>query len=240
MFHWALVAAAVLMLLVAIRTLFVSSKKDSKGKLGWPFALVAAGLWIYVLRDYVGEFGPALRIGLGILLVMPAVQAIADPGKLRLVRAVGGLILAVLIAGPAVQELWNQHGLDFRPREEKTLEKERSNLLASREKYETYAAELRSEIRAYGNSWDAVSENPEALAKVEALEVVRERIAKIDAALAELSEPTHVPTVVEEEPDELEGIRESVRKEVGGSTESIVEQHAKKKALEDVFSREFE
>ena len=193
MFHWALVAAAILMLLIAVRTLFVSSKKDAKGKLGWPFAIVAVGLWIYVLRDHLGELGPAVRVGLGILLVLPAVQAVADPGKMRLVRAVGGLILAVLIAGPVVQRMWDDYGLDTRPRSVQKLEQGldewrdlRDDLMARRQQWAAHEAQVKSEIKAYGSSWDEIQDNPEALEKVELLSEVRKKLSETDSAIAKV------------------------------------------------------
>ena len=117
-FDWGITAAAVLMFLLAVRVMFMSGKQGNEGKtkLGCGFGFVAACLWAYVLRDHVGSFWPAARIGLGLFLVLPAAKALANPRGKNLALAAISLAVGVIVAGPVVQRLWSEYRPDERPR----------------------------------------------------------------------------------------------------------------------------
>ena len=111
MFDWGLTAAAVLMLLFAIRAV---TSSEGKERLGCGFGLVTALLWIWVLRHHLPDFDvvDAARVAIGILLVLPAARALKQP-KGGVVMAAVALVLAFVIAGPVVARLWKDHKPDI-------------------------------------------------------------------------------------------------------------------------------
>ena len=112
MLDYGLTAAAALMLLFAVRALMA---KDGKNALGCGFGVVTALLWMWVLRRQLDEFpvADAVRVGLGILLVLPAAKALAQPKGANIVMAGISLVLAFVIAGPAVSRVWSEHKPDL-------------------------------------------------------------------------------------------------------------------------------
>ncbi len=256
MIHWALTAAAVLTLLFAIRVLFASSKGGNAGreKLGFGFSVVAAGLWIYVLRHHLGELGPAIRLGAGPLLVMPAVSAIARPARAQIIRATGGVILAVLIAGPVVSDLWTDYGPDTRSKTVRQIEAQleearslRSELTSRLATYNTLEANTKAELQAFGSDWKAVEGNPEALRKLELLAAVRLKVdeargtlAKLDSRTKRLNEALEsgqegaAPEQTQPE-SELERIKRQLEQEGESADIGIVEQHMQAQKLRALF-----
>lgn len=109
---WGLTAAAVLMLLFAIRVLMA---KEGKDQLGCGFGIATALLWMWVLRRQLDDLPlyDAGRVGLGVLLVLPAAKALAQPKGARLIGAAISLVLAFVVAGPVVSRLWSQHKPDI-------------------------------------------------------------------------------------------------------------------------------
>jgi hypothetical protein len=266
MLDWGLTAAALLLFLYAIRTLFVSSKEDGERKqqgLGCGFAIVAAGLWIYVLNRHLDDSLGAIRLGIGVLLILPAIQAIAKPQGARIVRAAGGLLLAVLIAGPVVRDLWAEHGIDLRPASERAFAEKIEALEALRGKHLAREGELRElrdrvkgEIGASGKSWEEVQADSGLLEKVDLIRLIDEELAEVASALAgidsRLPELREALREIEEGGTEERGTEEAST--AGSELDSwieemekaapldelpIVEQHVRKMELQRLFEEEF-
>ena len=64
-------AAAVLLFLFAARSFVVGSNHEP---LGWSFGLAAGGILAWLLREQLGGFGNGMRLGLGIILLLPALR----------------------------------------------------------------------------------------------------------------------------------------------------------------------
>lgn len=261
MLRWALTAAALLTFLYAVRVVFLSGKDSGhqREKLGCAFGLVAAGLWAYVLGDYLGSFWPGVRVGLGLLLVLPAVQALAKPKGGPILRGVVGLILAILIAGPVVQDLWGRYGPDGRPSHVVALENkisEMRDLLGLLEERERGLSEMRSDLRAeiagLGASWEELQGKDEAMQRLEVLRKVEEQLSKLRPGLVKLRD--RIPLLeaqlaeverTSEEPPEPEGdpVIDALMKELEAAPElkdlSIVEQYAREKELQALYEEEF-
>lgn len=259
MLHWGLTAAALLLFVFAVRTVFVSSKAggdDKQQKLGCGFAVAAALLWIYVLNHYLASPMSAIRIGVGALLILPAVQAIAQPKGARVLRAALGLILAVFIAGPPLQGVWARFGPDGRSSEQRALagkleelEELQTTLLERAAALDELSADVRAEIKRTGKGWDEIQADPELLQRLEVLrqieqertrvatnlEKVEQRLPEVRAALARAEESDSVP----EADTELDQLLRSMEDAPPLDELSIVEQHARQKELQDLFEKEF-
>lgn len=260
MLNWGLTAAALLLFVYAVRTVFLSSKGEGDGgrqKLGCGFALVAAALWIWVLNRYLEDPWRAIRLGLGVLLVLPAVQAIAKPGGASILRAATGLVLGVVIAGPVVQDLWAEYGIDTRPKEQRTLAEKldeledlRVTLRDRRDALSELRASVKADIKASGKSWEEIQASPEWLKRLEVLRRIDEeagkaeaRLVQIDARLPELRAALAAAEAGRpEEPSvdsELDALLRALEAAPPLDELSIVEQHARKQELQALFEEEF-
>lgn len=264
MLRWALTAAAVFTLLFAIRTVFSGTKEESDGrqKLGCGFGLLSAGLWAYVLNDYVGSWWTGLRVGIGVLLLLPAASALAKPQGASVLRALLALVVGVLLIGPVARDLWEEHGPDDRPEAVIGLEEQLAEaraLEAQLRERERGLVELRREIRAdvsrLGSTWEELEENDEALRKLDVLQTVDQQLARVQGALVRLA--AQVPELearlaeVEREgaavagsgaasgDPALDALRRELEEAPSLEELSLVEQYAKKKELQAVFEREF-
>lgn len=259
MFHWALTAAAVLALLYAVRVLFSSAKQRdaARQRLGFGFSVAAAGLWIYVLRHHLGDFGLAVRLAGAVLLTLPAVSALASPARANIMRALLGLFLAVLLAGPAVQQLWTQYGPDTRPAHVQQLETKLEQVRTLRielEQQQSTLTTLRTstvaELQSLGKSWAELENNPAALAKLELLSAVRNDLAKLEQSLGDLrNDETRLTAAMEagdqervseslDRVDEIEHLRRELEDQSTAKDSSLVEQHLRTQELREVYDQE--
>lgn len=261
MLHWGLTAAALLLFIFAVRTLFLSSKgeenKDQQ-KLGCGFAVVAAALWIYVLDHYLDDASGAIKIGIGVLLVLPSVRAIARPKGAPIIAAAAGLVLAVLIAGPEVQKLWQEHGLDLRPAKQVVLSERIEEAEALREEYAGRLADLtelrgavKAKIGSAVGSWQEVQKDPELLDQLQLLQRIDEEIETADSALATID--AYLPEMraalealereeVEQPPtgeSELEQLLQELQDAPPIDELPLGEQYERKQELQELFEREF-
>ncbi len=261
MLHWGLTAAALLLFIFAVRTLFLSSKGDEnkdQQKLGCGFAIVAAALWIYVLDHYLDDASGAIKIGIGVLLVLPSVRAIARPRGAPIIAAAAGLVLAVVIAGPEVQKLWQEHGLDFRPAKQRVLAERIEEAEELRDEYagrlsglEQLRAKVKSEIGPVTGGWEEAQSNPELLDQLQLLQRIDEEVATTESALATidayLPEMRAVLEAMEreeaEEPpggeSELEQLLQELQDAPPIDELPLGEQYERKQELQDLFEREF-
>lgn len=261
MLHWGLTAAALLLFVFAVRTIFLSSQgEEDKGrqKLGCGFAVVAAALWIYVLDHWLDDASGAIRIGIGVLLVLPSVRAIARPRGAPILGAAVALVLAVVIAGPQVRALWQQHGLDFRPAEQRELENRIEEVERLRVEYgerrsqlETLRNELRAEIGGAAKSWSDVEKDPELLDRLRLLKHVEEELETADGALSTIA--AYLPEMRAEldalekkeagappsDAAKLDALREELRDAPPIEALPLGEQYERKQELQELFEREF-
>ncbi len=106
--NWALDAAALLLVFYAIRVLAQDPDEKHPGgraKLGAWFFFLACLLWSLASEPWVGDYWSALRLGLGVFLLAPAIGALVKPHGFRLVMGLIALIVAVLSAAPVIQNL---------------------------------------------------------------------------------------------------------------------------------------
>jgi hypothetical protein len=258
MLHWGLTAAALLMFAYAVRMLFVSSKAEGdKGKqnLGCGFAVVSAALWIYVLDHHLDDPWPAIRIGLGALLVLPAVQALAKPEGARILRAAVGLALAVVLAGPPLQDLWSKLQPDPRAAEEQEIDTKIEELEARIEplsargiRIDELRKQLRDEILATGKNWDELKDDKQALYRLsvireldeqraevrDALERLASRLRALSQAKAALQAGQEAPGWESEAPDDA--LIRAMANVPPLDELPPVEQHLRRKELEELFN----
>jgi hypothetical protein len=105
---WALTAAAVLLVLYALRVVTQDrdpEKPGSKAGLGCGFFFLACLLWSLAAHDWVGGWLNAFRLGLGVFVATPAIGALTKPHGARLFLGVIGLVLGIVLAGPVIKDL---------------------------------------------------------------------------------------------------------------------------------------
>ena len=105
---WALSAAAVLLMLYAMRVVLQerdSEKPGNKAGLGCGFFFLACLLWSLAAHRWVGGWGNGFRLGMGVFLATPAIGALTKPQGARLLLGLVGLMLGILLAFPVIQEL---------------------------------------------------------------------------------------------------------------------------------------
>ncbi len=105
---WALTAAAVLLVIYALRVTVQSrdpEKPGQKAGLGCGFFFLACLLWSLASHRWVGGWGNAFRLGMGIFLATPAIGALTKPHGARLFLGVIGLMAGIVLAGPVARDL---------------------------------------------------------------------------------------------------------------------------------------
>ncbi len=192
---WGLTAAAVLLVLYALRVVLQKDNPEHPGqqaRLGCGFFFLACTLWSLAAHQWVGGWIPAGRLGLGIFLVTPALGALTRPHGSRLALGVLGLILGIFLAGPVVRELasgWPQGrttALEDQLHQLRTREGELSGVMDDLEQEQrTLTAAL--ETGGFAD-FTAVQADPKALAQLERLARVRELLSKGTARLGEVRE----------------------------------------------------
>ena len=260
MLHWGLTGAALLLFLYAVRLLFLSSRgtsNEAQQKLGCGFALAAALLWTYVIDHYFGRPWGAIRIGLGLLLVLPAVQALAKPERARILSAAIAVILAAVVAGPPLQEMWEKYGLDTRDPEVTELadriaelEALQQELEQRRDSLQKLRGEVKAEIQAARASWSEIESDQALLERLEVLRRIDEEKARTDAGLAQIQ--ARLPDLREAfaasadggslEPSggsELDPLLKELEDAPSLEELSIVEQELRKQELRVLYEREF-
>ena len=98
---WAMLAAGLLLFLNAVRLSFGGERGDGDNKkrsLGCGFGLVASLVWAYSFQKLFGSWWSGFRLSVGIALILPAIAAIANPDRGRLIRALVALIVGALLA----------------------------------------------------------------------------------------------------------------------------------------------
>jgi hypothetical protein len=259
MLDYGLIAAAALMLLFALRAL---TNKESRDSLGCGFGLITALLWMWVLRRQLDEFPliDAGRVGVGILLVLPAAKALAQPKGARIVMAGISLILAFVIAGPVVSRLWSEHKPDIvRTRIEVLSDQiqELDTVLSERRGYLDQVALKHSELRGSVSESKVdsadIASHPEIERKLAAilrlepiLEQLRSEVDGLEMRLEEsnaaLEDARRSPIEAEPEPEDLlriylDGLEELPALEVDLTDEERLQKRAEHQLLLDTLTR---
>jgi len=105
---WALTAAAVLLVLYALRVVTQDrdpEKPGNKAGLGCGFFFLACLLWSLAAHRWLGGWLDAFRLGMGIFVATPAIGALTKPHGARLLLGVVGLVLGIVLAGPVLKDL---------------------------------------------------------------------------------------------------------------------------------------
>ncbi|MEZ5973598.1 MAG: hypothetical protein R3F33_14725 [Planctomycetota bacterium] len=179
-------AAAVLLFLFAARSFVTGSNREP---LGWGFGLASGIILAWLLKEPLGGFGNGLRLGLGILLVMPALHALVDPGKSSVVSAIVGLFMAFAVARGPVNHLRRTLGpetpatqLVAVQNELATLGEQRVRVKKTLSELVLRKEELKREIRSLGLGEKELLKHP----KVSLLAALVETQAKWDRTLVQL------------------------------------------------------
>ncbi|MCB9915332.1 MAG: hypothetical protein H6828_09305 [Planctomycetes bacterium] len=256
MLDWGLTAAALLLFLYAVRASWVAQREGKESGLGCGFGVVACALWAWVLRRHLDDPWPAVRIALGVLLVLPAVGALARPKGAKILQAALALVLAVVLAGPPLVEVWHRYGPDPRSARERELddavaefETLRGDLELRHDALETLRGEERAALQAAGKSWDEVRADPDALQHLALLQridaelaAVRDDLAQVEAHLVDLRaarERGEPEAAISKEEAQLQALRASLRDATPLDELGVVEKHALEAELHDLYDSEF-
>jgi hypothetical protein len=253
--NWALDAAALLLVLYAIRVLAQDPDEkypQGRAKLGCWFFFLACILWSLASAPWVGGYWSALRLGLGVFLLVPAVAALIKPHGGRLVMGAIALIVSVLLAAPVVQELvgrWrtaNSPVSELETRIDQLTEYESALVLAI-EGWEEARVESRATVVAAGAAdFSGLEGDPAALA---ALERMAELEQFLDLTRTRLEV---VRTHMTQTGTELERIRQDeladrldlpvLERYAPATPEELAPllEYADKKRLQALYEREFE
>ncbi len=157
-------AAAVLLFLFAARSFVVGSNHEP---LGWGFGLASGGILAYLVKDHVGGFGNGLRLGLGILLALPALRAIVDPKSTSILTAVFSLLIAFAVAGNPAKKLIQAYGpetatsdLVRTQNELGKLEKQRDRAREILDELSLQKDEIKRELKSLDLSNDDLAKHP--------------------------------------------------------------------------------
>lgn len=252
---WALDAAALLLVFYAIRVLAQDPDEkhpEGRAKLGYWFFFLACILWSLASAPWVGGYWSALRLGLGVFLLVPAVVALIKPHGFRLVLGAMALIIGVLLAAPVAQDLverWRNADSPVSELEVRIdqLQEYESALVLALEGWEEARADSRARVVAAGAAdFTGLAEDSTALAALERmaeleqlldltrtrLEVVRTHLTQTATELErmrqdELAERLALPVLeryAPPTPEELAPLLE----------------YADKKLLQALYEREFE
>ena len=179
----ALTAATVLLFLFGIRTLV---SKDGPKQLGFGFGLAAALCLSWLYKDELGGYDKGLRLGLGLLLLMPSIKALLQPKGRSIMWAVVTLISAILIAGGPARTAIERTVPGFLPEGQLDLENrlvESENALEKLPELEKFyrmkEAELKGELRNLGGDSAAILASNGGEQKAKQLMHVRQKIAEV-------------------------------------------------------------
>lgn len=253
---WALTAAAVLLLLYAIRVVLQERDDDHPGRkagLGCGFFFLACLFWSLASARWVGGYLNAFRLGMGIFLVAPALGALRRPHGSRLVIGLVGLMLGIVLAGPVAREVWTDWSERMGPRRQLRAEidsllEDHTTLAESLNEWDERRLELREEIGANGyDSFDSAAGDPATMQRLEELAtvigrtkwaqsqlvVVQERLSAAEAELARLKEDADSPA------SGLEALGFELPEPPSAQELTPVEEYARRKELQAIFEHEF-
>ncbi len=183
-------AAAVLLFLFAARSFVMGSNREP---LGWGFGVASGLILAYLVRDKVGGFDNGIRIGIGILFVLPALHALVDPRSTSIFSAVIGLVLAFAIAGNPVRDLVSSLGpptpqseLSIVQEQVQHFERQKSRAQEILRELVLKKEELKREIKALNLRDEALLDHPKTqllATTLEAQEKWEEALVIIDGEL---------------------------------------------------------
>ena len=247
---WALTAAAVLLVVYALRVIMQDRDPEKPGKkagLGCGFFFLACLLWSLAAHRWVGGWLDAFRLGMGIFLATPAIGALTKPHGARLLLGVIGLVLGIVLAGPVVKDLVTQ--VEQRetvqlPEELEQLKDRESKLAGVLAGWEEERLTLAGGLQAGGyNDFAALQADPAALANLERLSKVEHLLEQGQATLTQLqSRVRDVEDLIalkgdEAEADELADLLGSDVRLTAPTEADLtpVEEYARQKRLEALF-----
>lgn len=245
---WALTAAAVLLVVYALRVITQDRDPDKPGKkagLGCGFFFLACLLWSLAAHQWVGGWLDAFRLGMGVFLATPAIGALTRPHGARLFLGVVGLVLGIVLAGPVVKDLLTQ--VEQRETVQLSEELERltdneARLAGALADWEEERLSLAGGLQAEGHDgFDAVQADPAALANLERLlevqgllEQGRSRLSQVRKAIRGIEDQV----ALKGEEAEADDLAEHLGLDVEAPTEADltpVEAYARQKELQALF-----
>ena len=264
-FRWGMiVVGAFLVLYAALNVLGAKGGKNRRrATLGCGFALLAGLVWGYALGGFLGGFWPGMRLGLAVALVLPALAALANPGRGGIVAAAVMLVLAVVLGAGMVPRLFNRLGASAPSRLARevsgTLEEARTRIVSTEqhvEDLEDSRKDLRKQVAALGyDDFESLAADAEAYALLTELgdmdrlleagrarlERLRADVPRLESALRRLERFEAAESATGEPIDEgeIEQVVERLRAEAAEPGPVTVEEHMQREALRAVFDAEF-
>lgn len=264
-FRWGMTIAGAFLVLYAALNLLGAKGGENKRRsaLGCGFVPLAGLVWGYVLRGFLGEFWPGMRLGMAFALVLPALAALANPGRRGVVAAGVMLVLAVVLGAGEVDRLFDRLGTSRPGRSVRevsaTLEKAREHAQTTKqhvEDLEDSRKGLRKKVAALGfDDFELLAADPAAYALLTELgevdrlldagrarlERLRSDVPQLESALRRLERFAEAESATGEPVDEaeIEQIVERLRADVAEPAPVTVEEHMQREALRALFEGEF-
>jgi hypothetical protein len=248
----AVTAAAVLLCLIALRSMF---SKEGKHPLSCGFGLAAGLVLAFMVKDHVGGFVGGLRLGIGLLLLWPAKRVLYQPMGGSAPFAVVGLILAVIIAAEPAQNLFYAFGPASAQSELRVTRNELESMQERKEQVEKRLTDLvlrrkklRRELRGLDATDAELLENPktallskivEAKGRMEsALAVINTEVFRLSVSVKELEAGAELNDLKKANP-ELGAILEELKREpVDLKNMDLLERTMRKDELQSILDKE--
>lgn len=264
-FRWGmLVAGAFLVLYAALNVLGAKGGKNKRrATLGCGFVLLAGAVWGYALGGFMGGVRDGMRLGLACALVLPALAALANPGRRGAVAAGVMLVLAVVLGAPVVPRLLQGLGSSspslLAEKVAGSLEEARDYVKKTGkhiEHLEDSRRNLRKKIAARGHGdFESLAADAEAYALLtemgdvdrllqsarSRLERLNSDVPELESALRRLERLQEAESATGERVDEaeIERIVERLRADTTEPSPVTVEEHMQREALRALFEGEF-
>lgn len=251
---WGMTAAAVLLFLFGIRALV---SKDGRKSLGCSYGIASGLIASWLLKDELGGFQNGLRIGLALLLLLPAVKALAEPVGKNILIAAASLVVAFVVVDEPARQVWNRYapGAPSRSRElSDALGELRANIESLSERRAKLAAmedDFRARVEASGPDRAARLESDEGRKALSGLQKVRQlasatearirvmelKADEVEQRLADLERGGEALDAAESDPE-----LDLLLREVEGTSlqeDDVIEQYLEQKKLEALYDEEF-
>ncbi|NLW50584.1 MAG: hypothetical protein GXY85_07025 [Candidatus Brocadiaceae bacterium] len=265
-FRWGMVAVGAFLALYAAATLLRARGEAHQRRttMGCGFVLLAGLVWGYALGGFLDDPWGARRLGMAFALVLPALAALANPGRRGIVMAMAMLVVAVALGAdqvaPLLRRVHRTPSGRVAGKVSGTLEEARARIESTRAvlaDLEAERADLRRAVQATGHrDFESLAADPQAytllteLAEVDRLlESARTRlerlsvdVPRLESALRRLErfERAEAATGEEVARAEIEQIVARLQAEAVETGPVTVEEHMQRQALRAMFEAEFE
>lgn len=264
-FRWGMMIVGAFLAVYAALTLRGAKAGADRRRttMGCGFVLLAGLVWGYALGGFLGDFWAGMRLGVAFALVLPALAALASPGRGGIVAAAVMLVLAVVLGAEPFPKLFRRFSTSAPSRLARqvsgALDEARERIDSTQqhaEALEDSRKDLRKQVAALGyGDFDSLAADADAyallteLAEVDRfqaaawarLERLQADVPQLESALRRLErfEETEAATGEAVDEAEIEQIVQRLRAEAAEPGLVTVEEHMQREALRTVFEAEF-